>query len=467
MDNKFLILIVALFTLYSARAQVLNQDAKGESSIVYPGGSAYFNITESQLGFSYNNLPSTITSKQGWLLGTSLKGESKTGTLNLLKEGEVTPSGKVSLTLGRYDNKLNSKVEIAADDSVKKYSRIRNVALKRFLVDLNITFENHVDGSSLKPTQKADLISKFKKIKLDFKKDTESMKSELEQKFIEAYKAEKDNNVLNLLQQFAAITRDNPKALSYTVIEDKYKDVVSAKSKIDTYRSIGQNERKTYTIHGFSYYIHGGFEATGYQFIDSTGFVNDPFGALSNESFTAGEILVGANFHAKGTWILGIAMGPSWQSNFSSLSSNDFSLKEEVEFSTSTAPDTAYSITKKKDVKAYNTKPVTNRHFSLKVDVAYFIGTENGNVVINPYYRFQTPGNENKNAFATVSDFGLGAYFNNSKGKFQGGLYIQFNDINDNWSKLKMDNSSLNFGERISIGILTKFALGSIFQRLE
>ncbi|MDN5201166.1 hypothetical protein QQ008_07330 [Fulvivirgaceae bacterium BMA10] len=472
MMNKLLLIITSLFILSTGitTGQVLNQDAKGESSIVYPGSIVYFNASEAQLGFAYNNLPRTILKKQGPLLGISMKGETKTGTFNFLKEGEFVPSGKISGILGFYSNFDQSAGEVAASNDSKKFGRDFRSGWVKTLQELESGFDKAIDNSSIASIGEKDKLKKgFKEFvkELDFPPTVQLMKEKFETKYALFFVAKKDKEVIKALGSFSPLTNNHPQPSQADKIIDKhYSAAEKAWTKMETnYQTINKERNKT--ILGFSLYLAGGLEATGYKLIDTLKFQDDPFGSIKKESFTSTELLVGGNLNVGGSWVFGLALGGAKIFNFGSLPKSEFSLKREIKFASGTSPDTLHTIERKKDIIAYQTKTKGNNHFLLKVDVVYYYPTGNGNVAINPYLRFQSPTNgNNQNLFTNVTDLGIGTYFNNKKGKFQGGLYLQFNDIKDNRSKLKMDDSSLDFDQRISFGILTKFSIGSVFQRL-
>lgn len=136
---KKIYIFIALFSIFSvANAQVLFQDAKGNSSIIYPGGTIGINIIESEISFSYSNFGKN--DKNGIVYGFDIKGSNASGIANLFDAGKLVPkanlNGFIGLTISNFfwtvsnDTIKNTKNKIKLlGDSINQCSETDEVKI--------------------------------------------------------------------------------------------------------------------------------------------------------------------------------------------------------------------------------------------------------------------------------------------------------------------------------------------------
>jgi hypothetical protein len=119
---RFQNILIALFSVLLANdllAQTLNQDAEGNSSIVYEGGNIGFDLTKTNLAISYTNLGllSTNAETSFWkpLWGINIYGNISEGIANIFTRGNFQPQSGLIGLLGvrhRFDPKPQELIEV-------------------------------------------------------------------------------------------------------------------------------------------------------------------------------------------------------------------------------------------------------------------------------------------------------------------------------------------------------------------
>ena len=95
MKKKWIAILFILFNL-SLRAQLLNQDAEGKSSIVVGGSSLNLDIGASLIKANYYKVPDS----RGLAWGIDLQGKNKEGMAGLFETGEISPGAELSGLVG-------------------------------------------------------------------------------------------------------------------------------------------------------------------------------------------------------------------------------------------------------------------------------------------------------------------------------------------------------------------------------
>jgi hypothetical protein len=121
--NSLLLLFMLLVgTGLVIQAQVVNQDAEGKSTIVFPGGVIDIEPGKTALTFSFMNIPD-FSKDKGFLWGITARAENKSGIGKLFESGKVVPGGFVSVTAG-YSETLDPNKENACYGRWMVYARI-------------------------------------------------------------------------------------------------------------------------------------------------------------------------------------------------------------------------------------------------------------------------------------------------------------------------------------------------------
>lgn len=114
-------LLIICFICDLVEAQVLNQDAEGNSSIVWPGGSIGINTKDELFEFNYYT---PYNNSNGKIWGFDLQGKNSSGIGDLFTDGDFSPQAELSV-LGGYhfsrikvDEYIDSKEEYL---EMKKY----------------------------------------------------------------------------------------------------------------------------------------------------------------------------------------------------------------------------------------------------------------------------------------------------------------------------------------------------------
>lgn len=99
-------------TMLAIHGQVVNQDAEGKSTIVFPGGTIGIDIGETALSFNFMNIQYTTedgtngNSPKGFILGVNARTENKSGIGKLFESGKVVPGSSLLVTFGYlWENK--------------------------------------------------------------------------------------------------------------------------------------------------------------------------------------------------------------------------------------------------------------------------------------------------------------------------------------------------------------------------
>lgn len=150
--------IILAYCLNPISAQTLNQDAEGNSSLVYQGGNIGLDLTKTNLSFSYTNLGLTTAKKDVskefkpvW--GITAYGKNNEGISDIFKQGQIQPDAGLIGLIGvkyRFDEKpqnlseLENKKKPLVEEKIRLNKEIESLicktdeANKKRLEDLKI-----------------------------------------------------------------------------------------------------------------------------------------------------------------------------------------------------------------------------------------------------------------------------------------------------------------------------------------
>ncbi|MET1054892.1 MAG: hypothetical protein ABWY16_06255 [Pedobacter sp.] len=169
-------------------------------------------------------------------------------------------------------------------------------------------------------------------------------------------------------------------------------------------------------------------------------------------SFRGAFAAAGLNYEYGPRWTLGLSAGFERYNNLDSLGSSDYRLSN-----TTTSGNSELSTETK--YHAYRGEYIAYNRINFKTDALYFAKlSDDYRLVWNTLYtRLFFPVQENRINKLIQAGTAMNIY--KSEGKFAGGLYAQSNDL---FNSL---HSAERFHERISFGIVAKYAFSSIMSR--
>lgn len=223
---------------------------------------------------------------------------------------------------------------------------------------------------------------------------------------------------------------------------------------INTIRQLNdqvRNIREGQASKALTIYLNPGMNAYNFeQYTDlSTSTLAERFNRVR---FRGAFLFAGLNYEYGRRWTLGIAAGFEHCDNLDSLSSRDYTVTNITVIGGS-------QLLSESKHHAYTGDYIVYNRVLIKTDALYFARlNDDYRLVWNTLFtRFCIPMNEKK--INRVVQAGTALNFYKSEGKFAGGLYAQSNDI---FNSLHTADS---FTERISFGIVAKYAFGSIMTR--
>lgn len=113
MKKQIILITLSVLTVNCLKAQTLNQDADGNSTIIYQGSNVSFDLTKTNLSFSYTNLgllstKADVSKKFRPVWGVNINGKNSDGIADLFKRGDFQPEAGLGGFIGikyRFDEK--------------------------------------------------------------------------------------------------------------------------------------------------------------------------------------------------------------------------------------------------------------------------------------------------------------------------------------------------------------------------
>ncbi|MBB6498691.1 hypothetical protein [Pedobacter cryoconitis] len=101
MKKTYFLWICIIVLCFSAQAQIVAEDARGESSIITKNSNISFNLNEAALAASWNNFRKLAIEKPIQLVwGLSASGSNNEGLSDLFNGGKLTPRSKIGAFIG-------------------------------------------------------------------------------------------------------------------------------------------------------------------------------------------------------------------------------------------------------------------------------------------------------------------------------------------------------------------------------
>lgn len=101
MKTLYLLLLLCVVLSGGAGAQIIAEDARGESAIITKNSNVSFNLNEAALAASWNNFRKLAIEKPSQIIwGLSASGNNREGIADLFNGGKLTPQSKVGIFIG-------------------------------------------------------------------------------------------------------------------------------------------------------------------------------------------------------------------------------------------------------------------------------------------------------------------------------------------------------------------------------
>ncbi|MBB6271107.1 hypothetical protein HDF26_001534 [Pedobacter cryoconitis] len=122
MKTVYLIFLFSAIFFNIAQAQIVAEDAKGESSIITKNSNVSFNLSEAALSASWNNFRKLAIEKPSQVVwGVSASGNNKEGLSDLFNGGKLTPQSKLGVFIG-----LRKSYQTTVLELLKRIKEIEN-----------------------------------------------------------------------------------------------------------------------------------------------------------------------------------------------------------------------------------------------------------------------------------------------------------------------------------------------------
>jgi len=432
-----------LISEVSAQFQGITQGAEGTSTIPVRGSTVGFDLTKTDLSLSANNLAKASQKNTASpILSSTIKVKNNDGIGSLFSGGNIVAEGN-----------LNGLIGITLPD-------ISRNATSAFTKRYN-NLDNHYLG--LEVSMRAQIVTKI----------TALINSLLP-------------SISNLTQRTNAQNELNNLWSTLTNRENEYYDaiknltpsdpqVVHVYSKVKTYALTLQNEYSSlYQEHQaklqhlhleysninysrLSIFGYGGITALEFKVFD--GFnLNDPSKSFSDIKERSGNIGLGINYQHNAMW-LGITYSYEDSNNLSELKKKEYSIK-------TTIIKDSISLTQEDKFSAYTgtfSRHIRKNQFNVDLIFRINLDDEYKNfLLLNPYVRASVLSG-NTELLTNKTNVGLGCYFFQQNGKFNGGFYVELPDVNNNIEKKKpaLEQNIQPPLMKLTFGIVAKYTLGT------
>ncbi|WP_179414535.1 autotransporter outer membrane beta-barrel domain-containing protein [Mucilaginibacter sp. E4BP6] len=427
MKNKLLLLAGFVFIYIPfAKAQIVDQDASGKSSIVTPGTSINLNITQTQIqGTHYGS----FGSKAQGIYGLDLTANNATGVGSLFDNGKFSPGGAIAGLLGyrftvfEYADKSRLQYQLAIQNLVAAQNKLGPAYRNEVAKD--------AAASGLPQMEQNTVTTELQDLDENGLENLQESLQEYKSSVTDTAALPKIKAVVAQLQIFVA---------------GQNKDI--AEIKAEAVSLLNMHTPPLIKNSTVITYLRGGYSANEFTYDQGDSF-SDYTKRFQDTTGKTWFIEIGSTYQFKANF-LGLDFGYSHQDNMSALTSADYS------YSYQDTTITSGKLTKTKAFTAYSGKYGYYGKVYLNVDYQHLFTIDTSKYVgIGPYLRW----NHDLNAAGLATDatvLGMSFnYLNGKSGTFLGGIYLQSDDVSGHTQPI--------FSKSIQFGIVAKFNLGSIF----
>lgn len=434
--KKIFFFLFCFIGITSVQSQVLTQDSKGNSSVLYNGSNIGFDITEAAINFSFNKFQNEVINNKNKHLvwGFNFQAKNADGYANLFNEGILSPAAKGNITIG---GTLITGDEYYKDSTLKR--SLLDIELKELQDNFISNIKKTIDGS-----QSSDNQDTIKILKREIYKIIESMAmvqwSDAIKKLNKSLSKENGNFIESIAKSI------NDSVNNYIKI---------SKVKVDERLKVDHNIRnlRGYYTSRLAIFFTGGFTSSAFKIqneIDTTNLNN----SFKNQGFLGYDFKIGLNWHYTGRWLFAGTIGYKQNNTFDLLTKTEYTL-------TTTINSGNQQLAKQKKITAYSGDYSTFNQTKFEIDILRFIKMDDNVLVMDLYFRSAI--SDDTAIYPNLTDLGLSAYFFKNNGVFIGGLYIEAPDINNNLEKTKENPNIKPIQNKLNFGIVGKINIGSVF----
>ncbi len=445
--KKYFLILILISSGYSSYSQYLTQSAEGKSSIPLPlnGLGVSIDIGKSEVALGLNNYSRVLKDSAKFLLGLNLSAKNTEGLANLFSSGDIVPQGDF---LGFAGFSVSNNNQLLSNYKNSDFYRFR---MKTEEAQANL-FKDLKQKTVQAITEASLFIKKSAERRKTVKEMTDKVNSILEiislRLYIKEYK--KDDSLLKRFKE--DLEKRFLKADMYYTDEFNKTRTEETSPTAPDFKGF---MRTQFPVR-LTTFLQGGINARGFtRFLKLS--TPDFSKSFQDTLYRGGIFGIGFNLQVRNYW-LGITYSYLKGDNFANLKSKTYTLR-----TTDTAAN--QTLLREKQITAYSGKysrVVTNQ---LNIDlVGEFNLSDTSKLLANLYLRGSLHSRDTS-YLKNYTNIGAGLYFINKKGKFLGGLYVELPDINNNFEKAKPEEE-INIRpplRKLSIGIVTKFNLSSIF----
>lgn len=449
-DFFSLILFCSLIFSIPGKGQILVQDATESSSVRFQGNTINFDVLQARTSFTLNHFQE---SQYLNFWGVQASASAKNGLAKIIDSGKVVPEGVLDINFGRRWSGTNANEFRAKIKKMEGLAKLNGLANKKFAKELDSFIDSLANRTFI---GKEDLLKEIVSIK--------STKGELElaEAIEKLGKQSKFSSMETEIKKFAneigmkIAHHYTSRNLIELEIEEKQKEIAIPK-----------------TLHHYLIYAIIGAKASKFIYEENPASpdFDQRFIEKKPESLKLG---IGFNWKQGGKRIFGANL--TWQrtDNFRLLDDNEYTRTSTTTTETkktATTGDSVYTVVKndkiegKKIIVGYSgdIRYGTFDQVSVNLDYTRFYSGVAGDksvFLVNYYLRQQFSSDHL--VYPNVTTAGIGGFFFKSQGKFIGGLYIELNDIFNNIENMKQNPEAGSLYNKVSLGIVTKFSIGSL-----
>jgi hypothetical protein len=428
------------------KSQILNQDAKGISTILAKGGTVGFDIKDASVRMNYYQMP---FASEGWVIGADLQGANSDGIATLFTNDGITPEGRGSLAIGykidasKFADKDVKEKEALLEDSLNSLDSILTLADSAYQIYYEAQIKSVITDNTC-PLQSRDvtvekLISILPTI---YQADTIKKRAKEWEKKAKELCFACDSLIAQIGRLADALSQDPCRAEIQQILHIEYQ-----------INRIGE-ELENLPTESFKRIVFIPYlraSANGTEFTHDFGADSTTFDSRFVDTLRAQLSIEAGLSMDHDLWRAGITLGLMRFDNFSELKKRTYKYTE-VDSTMSTG-----SLSKGKEITAYSGSFERFGQVVLNWDLMRLLRTVDDTMYVglSLYGRTSVPLVNSDNVPKPNTILGIGVnYLNIKTGKFLGGTYLQTSDL--------FGNSGKPFYRKLQFGLMARIAFSGI-----
>jgi len=447
--NKILsIILIFHFTIlnYKSNAQMNVEDSKGQSTILYRASNISLDFGETTLSANWNNLRKLALLDPAKLVwGINARTKNKDGLAELFNKGILQP-----------DSKLEGFVGIRLNYHPAEYllrSKINSIQNSRIFQDVrNVGFYASDMVNLIKRTAIIKDYSKrniFQKVIEDRFNEYNGFKSDIDFmiKLVDKYDKEDSSELKNAA--IMILDSLNNRMKKYESLIEEQDNYIETINELESEITESRKNRRASSL---TIFLNGGLNANN-LIIYNPQTVSTFRESFDTSKFRGGFIDIGCNLDYGSRWTFGITGGYERFNNIDSLEINSYTFRD-------VSTQGQQQLIEELKYSAYPGSYIVYDRINLKFDALYYgdLSDDHRFVLNTLFLRMYFPLSNTK-SIKQVIIAGTGINFYKKEGKLVGGIYLQSNDLFNNL------NSDRAFFERVSFGLVAKYAFTTILDR--